>query len=166
MFAEAVQLQNLNPKNMKNVMIAVLMLAGLSGFAQEKRSADKPSRERVEMTAEQRNDLRLKQMTLKLDLNASQQKEVARIIAEQETKRSAAIADMKAKREKNTKPTADEVYARQSKRLDEQIAMKQQMKKVLTEDQFKKWERMSQHKKRGFKSGMKKRHEKMPEPQD
>lgn len=151
---------------MKNVVIAVLMLVGVSGLAQEKERAQKRNRDRVELTPEQRNELRLKEMTLKLDLNASQQKEVAKIISEQQAKRTAAREEMKARQDKNAKLSADEVYARKNKMLDEQIAMKEKMKKVLNESQFEKWEKMNEHKQERFKKSIGKRREKMPEPQD
>lgn len=151
---------------MKNVVMAVLMLVGVSGFAQEKERVEKRNRDLVELTPEQRNELRLKEMTLKLDLTASQQKEVAKIISEQQAKRTAAREEMKANRDKDAKPSADEVYARQNKMLDEQIAMKEKMKKVLSDSQFEKWEKMNEHKKERFKKSVGKRGEKMPEPQD
>lgn len=151
---------------MKNVVMAVLMLVGVSGFAQEKERGEKRNRDRVELTPEQRNELRLKEMTLKLDLNASQQKEIAKIISEQQANRTAAREEMKANRDKNAKPSADEVYARQIKMLDEQIATKEKLKKVLSDSQFEKWEKMNEHKKERFKKSIGKRSEKMPEPQD
>ncbi|RZJ64286.1 MAG: hypothetical protein EOO50_16140 [Flavobacterium sp.] len=150
---------------MKNVVMAVLMLVGVSGFAQEKHDG-KRKHDRVELSPEQRNELRLKELTLKLDLNASQQKEMAKIISEQQVKRDAARAEMKTKRDNKEKPTADEVFARQSKMLDEQIAAKARMKKLLNDEQFDKWEKMREHKKDHFQKRMGKHREKKPEPQD
>ena len=40
----------------------------------------------------------------------------------------------------NKKPTSEERYAMKSKMLDEQIAFKADMKKILTEKQMEKWE--------------------------
>jgi len=42
------------------------------------------------------------------------------------------------------KPTADERFAMQSKRLDEQMATKERVKKILTPEQFEKWEKAKQ----------------------
>lgn len=151
---------------MKNVVMAIVMLVGFSGFAQEKQPDARHKRDRVELTPEQRNDLRLKELTLKLDLNSSQQKEMAKVIAEQETKRAAVREEMKSKREAKQKPTADEVYAMQSKRLDEQIAHKARMKKLLNADQFAKWEKMQGEKREHMQKRMRHPREKKPEPQD
>lgn len=151
---------------MKNVMMTVLILVGSIGFSQEKHEPRHKRENRVELTAEQRNDLRLKQMTLKLDLTAAQQKEMAKIIADQETKRAEAMSEMKEAHDKKTKPTADEMYAMKSKRLDAQIENRAKMKKILNEEQFAKWEKMDSHRKAQFRKGMHDRPKKGPEPQD
>ena len=76
---------------MKKLFIVALLAVGMTSFAQEKRT--RPESAKMEqMTPEQRNQLHLKKMTLELDLNASQQKEMSKIIAEQSTKRQARMA--------------------------------------------------------------------------
>lgn len=126
---------------MKNLIIIALLMTGMASFAQEKPMA---TREKMEkLTPEQRNELRLKKMTLDLGLNASQQKDMAKIISEQSAKMEAAKAERKSKAEKNQKLTADERFALQSKMLDEKIATKEKVKKILTPEQFEKWEKMS-----------------------
>lgn len=131
---------------MKKIGLALALVLGLSTitFAQDKKQAGKESTEK--MTVEQRNQLQLKKMTLDLDLNASQQKEVAAIIAEQSSKREAKMAEMKEKKAAQKKPTADEKFAMENKMLDNQIEMKQKMKKILNDKQMEKWE--SNHQKR------------------
>lgn len=129
---------------MKKLIIVALLMTGMASFAQEKPMA---KREKMEqLTPEQRNELRLKKMTLDLGLNASQQKDMAKIIAEQSAKIEAAKAERKAKADKNQKLTADERFAMQSKMLDEKIATKEKVKKILTAEQFEKWEKMSERK--------------------
>jgi hypothetical protein len=82
-------------------------------------------------------------MTLELDLNASQQKEMSKIVAEQSTKREARMAERKANKDSAKKQlTADERFAKKSQMLDEQIVMKERMKKILSADQYKKWDDM------------------------
>jgi hypothetical protein len=49
-----------------------------------------------QLTPEQRNQLHFKKSTLESDLNASQQKEMSKIITEQSTKREAGINEKKA----------------------------------------------------------------------
>jgi Spy/CpxP family protein refolding chaperone len=123
---------------MKRFIIVALLIVGLSSFAQEKKVIEKrgDSAPMEKFTPEQRNQLALKKMTLDLDLNAKQQEQMKQIIAEQSAKREA----MKASRTENKqKPTTDEVFAMKNKRLDEQIAMKNKMKTILSPEQFEKW---------------------------
>ena len=131
---------------MKKIALAIVLTAGLAlnGIAQEKKSAAKADTEK--MSAEQRNQLQLKKMTLELDLSAAQQKEMAALIAEQSSKREAKMAEMKAGKEAKKQLTANEKFEMRNKMLDEQIEHKAKMKKILSKEQFEKWE--DNHKKR------------------
>lgn len=137
----------------KFATIALLAIISVSSYAQEKK--DRPRRhdghQMEKFTPEQRNELMLKKMTLELDLNASQQKEMSKIIAEKTAKREAHLKDRKAKTEK---PTSDEIFKMKSKMLDEQIAMNAKMKKLLSPEQFKKWDEL----KKQHHEGMRKNH--------
>jgi hypothetical protein len=125
---------------MKKVLIAALLIVGLSSFAQERR--ERPNRAEMEnLTPEQRNQLIVKKMTLELDLNAKQQGQISQIIAEQSAKRETMKAERKASSEK---PTTEERFAMKNKMLDEQIAMKAKMKSILSPEQFTKWEAMKE----------------------
>lgn len=128
----------------KLITLALIATIGLSSYAQEKkeRQGRHEGNPMEKFTPEQRNELMLKKMTLELDLNANQQKEMSKLIAEQNAKREAHLKDRKAKTEK---PTSDEIFAMKSKMLDEQIAMKDKMKKILSPEQFKKWDEMKKH---------------------
>jgi hypothetical protein len=86
-------------------------------------------------------------MTLELDLDAKQQKELKAILLEQAQKREWKIAEIKAKREKGEKLSADERFEMKNKMLDNQIEHKAQMKKILNEEQFKKWEEKQENRK-------------------
>ena len=92
-----------------------------------------------QFTPEQRSELQVKKLTLELDLNESQQKEIKTFLADKNTKMEAHRAAMKVMKEKGTKPTSEERFAMQSKMLDEQIATKKRMQKILNEKQFEKW---------------------------
>ncbi|WP_157485871.1 hypothetical protein [Flavobacterium soli] len=141
---------------MKKMIAVALLLVGMTGFAQEKISMEDKKSKRVameQMTPEQKNQLHLKKLTLELDLSASQQKEMATIIAEQQTKREAQKAQFIAQKKADKKLTSDEIFVMKNKKLDEQIAMKERVKKILSPEQFEKWEKM---KKTGVKKGMKK----------
>ena len=80
---------------MKKLFIAALLVVGITSFAQERRATTERAK-MEQMTPEQRNQLHLKKMTLELDLNASQQKEISKVIAEQSNKREAKMAERKA----------------------------------------------------------------------
>ena len=127
---------------MKKLFIVALVVVGMTSFAQERKA--RPERAKMEqMTPEQRNQLHLKKMTLELELNASQQKEMSKVIAEQTNKREARMAQWKANKDSAKKQgTADERFAKKSQMLDEQIVMKERMKKILSADQYKKWDDM------------------------
>ena len=139
---------------MKKLFIAALLVVGMTSFAQERKA--RPERAQMEqMTPEQRNQLQLKKMTLELDLNASQQKEMSKVIAEQSTKREARIAERKANKDSAKKQlTADERFAKKSQMLDEKIVMKEKMKKILSADQYKKWDDMKGKRHNGMNQRM------------
>lgn len=138
---------------MKKLFIAALLIVGMTSFAQERKG--RPERSEMEqLTPEQRNQLHLKKMTLELDLNASQQKEMSKIIAEQSTKKEARMAERKANKDSVKKLTSDELFAKKSKMLDEQIVMKERMKKILTPEQYKKWDEMKAKRHHGMKKRM------------
>lgn len=123
---------------MKKLIVLALLLVGTTMVAQEKNREHKRN-EMEQFTPEQRSELQLKKLTLELDLNESQQKEIKAFIADKNTKMEAHKTAMKAMKEKGTKPTSDERFAMKSKMLDEQIATKKRMQKVLNEKQFEKW---------------------------
>ncbi|MGH2665679.1 hypothetical protein [Flavobacterium sp.] len=143
---------------MKKIALAIALTLGLAlnGTAQEKRSIKKMDSEK--MSAEQRNELQLKKMTLELDLTSAQQKEMAAVISEQNSKREAKMAEMKANKEAKKQLTANEKFEMKNKMLDEQIEHKAKMKKILNSSQFEKWE--ANHKKRNVQNQRMRTHRK------
>ncbi|EIA08843.1 hypothetical protein [Flavobacterium frigoris] len=136
---------------MKKLIIAALLVVGMTSFAQQGNKTDK-RQGRAEMekfTPEQRNELMLKKMTLELDLSSKQQAQMKSVIAEKSAKREAM---MEARKENKEKMTSDQRFAMKSKMMDEQIAMKAKMKSILSAEQFEKWDAMKakHHKKRGM----------------
>lgn len=101
----------------------------------------------------------MENMTLDLDLTDSQQKEMSAIIADKMAKRESHKAEMKANKEKGVKPTNDERFAMKMKMLDEQIATKKRMEKLLNAKQFEKWnslnENFKENRQEQFKRGHK-----------
>ena len=120
---------------MKKLILAAVLVVSTLTFAQER------GRKGEKLTPEQQTELQVKKMTLELDLDAKQQKEVKAILLENAKKRDTKMAEMKAKNEM----------------LDNQIEHKAQMKKILKPEQFQKWEqnlenrreKMSERKEKG-----------------
>lgn len=114
------------------------LLVGMTVLAQE-RNRKQHGNEMEQFTPEQRSQLQLKKLTLELDLNESQQKEMKIFITDMNTKREAHRTAMKAMKEKETKPTSDERFTMKMKMLDEQIATKKRVEKILNPKQYEKW---------------------------
>jgi uncharacterized FlgJ-related protein len=125
---------------MKNLIVVALLSLTISGFAQERRMNSRA--ERPALTVEQRTELQVKKLTLELDLTAEQQKEITKIVANQQNKRAVVREEMVKQREENKKIRAEKRFAVQSKMLDERIANRNELKKVLTPEQLEKWDNM------------------------
>ena len=140
---------------MKRLFVLALLIVGTTIIAQE-RNRKHQGNEMEQFTPEQKSQLMLKKMTLELDLNDSQQKEMSAIISDNVAKKEAHKAEMKAMKEKGVKPTNDERFAMHMKMLDEQIATKKRMEKILNAKQFEKWTSLKedrQEKQRGNHQG-------------
>ena len=137
---------------MKMWILAAAMMFGLTVSAQEKKDR---------LSTEQRTELQTKKMALALDLNDKQQGEMKKLLLDRNKKMESGRKDFKASREAGKKFTADEKFAMKSKMLDERIASKKEMQKILTPEQFQKLEAMKAEKPRKItKKGnkMKKHH--------
>ena len=138
---------------MKTWILVLVFMAGFAVNAQPaQRGMDRqrPEKEHREpFTAAQRAELRSKKLALKLDLNDKQQNEIQKLLLTRETEKEQLMALHKANRDAAKKPTADDRFAMMSKRLDAEIAMKKEVKKILTVEQFAKYEQLrdEQHKK-------------------
>lgn len=119
-------------------MVLALLMVGTTIFAQE-RNRKQQGNDMEQFTPEQRSELHVKKLTLELDLNESQQKEIRAFITDKNTKMEAHKAAMKAMRDKDVKPTTEERFTMKMNMLDEQIAIKKRMEKILNPKQFEKW---------------------------
>lgn len=145
---------------MKKILMAILVMATISVTAQDHNMKGKRG-DLKDLSPEQVATLQTKKMTLALDLNESQQAKIKTILTEDATARKAKMEERKASKEDGKKVlTAEEKYARQNERLDHQIARKEEMRSILSADQFEKWEKMSHRKKmrghgkdKGYKKG-------------
>ena len=131
---------------MKKVMLVLLCMAGITTMAQK--GEKKGQRAMNDMTPEQMATLRTKEMTLNLDLNDAQQKQVQALNLKNAKSHKATMEKRKAMKEneETKKPTSDERYAMKNERLDKMIAVKTEMKEILSPEQYEKWEKMAMQK--------------------
>ena len=105
-------------------------------------------------TTEQHAALVVKKMTLALDLSENQQNQIRPLIGAQAANKKAAMIKRKENRGTKERPTSDEIFAMKSTQLDNQIAFKNEMKDILTKEQFEKFEKMRKKRKmKGMKKG-------------
>ncbi len=131
---------------MKKVIVVLLCMASMSAIAQ--RGERHQGSAMNDMTPEQTATLKTKKMTLALDLTDVQQKQIQTLNLENAKTRKAAMEKRKALKENGDtkKPTSDEHYAMKNERLDRMIAQKAEMKDILSQEQYDKWEKMAQRK--------------------
>lgn len=139
---------------MRKLVVAIILLSGIVLTAQRHEGKRKGMRD---FNPEQIAELQTKKMTLALDLNTTQQKEIKLIMLDNAEYKKQKMAERKAKKESDTRPTEDEKFAIQNERLDHMIAQKTKMKNILTLEQFEKWEKMQHKRKSGDKDRKTKR---------
>jgi hypothetical protein len=124
---------------MKQVAFALIFIMSItfSLNAQHKKEHHK----KPKFTKEQRTNIAIKKMTLSLGLSEKQQNQIKPLLMAQMASKEAAMAKRKKAKEENKKPTTDEIYAMQIKRLDNMILMKSKMKNILDKEQFEKFEK-------------------------
>lgn len=125
---------------MKKVFLFLTLCISVLTYAQEKNGAVE------KMNAEQQTILQVKRMTLALDLTLKQQEDIKSLLLERAQKKAAHQLAQKTKKEKGKKPTASEKFEMHSQLLDAQIEFNSKMKKILSEEQFKKWEKLRNRK--------------------
>lgn len=130
-------LKNNTIKEMKKWILLALFSTGVMVAQQGKQ---RKGQEREPLSLEQRTDLHVKKLTLDLDLNEKQQKEVKDLLLENGKQRQEKMAAKKEQFKNEGSLTADQRYEMQLAALDQQIAVKESMKKILNKEQFVKWE--------------------------
>ena len=139
---------------MKNLMLIAMAFVMLQANAQdhkkEHQKHDKKERmqKHMDFTPEEMATLHTKKMVLKLDLTEAQQKKIHKInLANAKERKAKMEAHKKMKTaNKGEKPTKEARFKMMNDRLDKQIALKKQMKEVLTEEQFKRYEKGAKQK--------------------
>jgi Spy/CpxP family protein refolding chaperone len=109
---------------MKKLIIAALLVVGVSSFAQD--NTDRP--QRSNMTPEQRSEQRIARMTKDLNLDAKQQEQLKQLYAEQAKAREAQRANATDKKDQGR-----ENMEAQRKATEEKMAA------ILTPEQLTKW---------------------------
>ena len=123
---------------MKNIT-SILILVFLFTFtiqAQKKRGY------KQQPTINQQTSLKVKQMTLVLDLSDRQQQQVTPLLRAAIAFRQAAMEKRKEARKQKKRPSSDEIYAIKSQELDNKISMKRSMKNILNKTQFETFKKM------------------------
>lgn len=95
-------------------------------------------REMRDMSPEQMASIKSKKMTLALDLDANQQAKVETLFLEEAKDRAA----NKLTREERAKLTSAQKAAKMEEILEKRIAIKRQMKSILNDDQYARFEKM------------------------
>lgn len=142
-------------------LIGILSLILVFSFTSNAQQKNKRTEKKADFSPEQIATLQAKKMDLNLDLSNSQEKAVFKLIEAQTIERKKARSEFKSKREKGDKPTSDERFEHQNTRLEKQIEHKSAIKKILSDEQFTKWEvaakkRMKANKKKMAKAKNKK----------
>ena len=124
---------------MKKLIVAALLVIGLSTFAQvEKKEKESNDPMMEKMSPTERAEKALKRMTKELKLTDDQQKQMKVLITEQETKRADA----------NFKPSKED-----------RLAMKEKTSKILTPEQNATWDKIQEQKKEKMKEKIKEKRE-------
>ena len=144
---------------MKKLIVIALLIIGTTIVAQERNKRHQGDK-MEQFTPEQQSQLMLKKMTLELDLNEAQQKEMSAIISDKIAKKEAHKAEMEVRKGKGVRPTNDERFAMKMKMLDEQIASKKRMEKILNAKQFEKWTSLNEDRRENRQERQHEKHEK------
>lgn len=132
---------------MKKVVFALMFITVFSVMGQQEKKGQKSGDiERQRWTPEQMATLQTKRMTLALDLSKDQQAKIEKLNLENAKLRAAKMEAYKAKKEsgETKKLSAEERFTMANARLDQQIASREQIKKILNDDQFEKWQSLKE----------------------
>ncbi|ASV31005.1 Spy/CpxP family protein refolding chaperone [Maribacter cobaltidurans] len=130
---------------MRKLILAALFLSGITAMAQDHNR--KEGRGHIaDFTPEQMATLQTKRMTLALDLTSDQQSKIQDMFTKNAAERKAKMEAHKARKEKGETLTDDEKFELENNRLDKAIALKEEMKSILNDQQYDKWAKMGEKK--------------------
>lgn len=119
---------------MKKLLVAALLVVGMTTFAQEKMEEQKQ-----QLTPEQKVNLQVKKLTKELNLSDKQAQELKEIVVKEIEQREARKAEIQARKAEKKKMASEELNARKLKFEEEKMQTEERMKKILTPEQFSKW---------------------------
>jgi hypothetical protein len=147
---------------MKKLCIIAIAFITLQATAQDQKptlTKAKVERMNSDMSPEDIAQIQTKKMTLELDLDESQQKQVNALLLEEAKARAekkAAYSKIKEDADAKAAITKEDRVKMMNERLDKQIEMKAKMKNILNADQYAKWEQKMTEK-TGKREGFKKK---------
>ena len=129
------------------VLVASTLLIGTMALAQRDAHRGQRGEFRQDLTVEQLATLKTKKMTLALDLNKKQQEAIFEFNMANAQFRKEKMEERKANKTsgERSRPTSEERYSMENARLDRMIAQQQELKKILTDEQFDQWKKMQVH---------------------
>ncbi|WP_456422480.1 hypothetical protein [Lutibacter sp.] len=126
--------------------IATLVLMFLVTTMTNAQIATKKFKNQLNFTPNQIATLQTKRMVLNLDLDKNQQEAIFNLKKEQAITRQAMRKAMLERKLNGTLPASEEIFQQKSNRLDRMQQYKIAIKKILTEEQFTKWENIKKRK--------------------
>ncbi|MGB5243034.1 MAG: DUF4890 domain-containing protein [Lutimonas sp.] len=120
---------------MKKLTLLLAMVITTIGYAQHQ---DQRKEDFKKLNPEQQATLQTKQMALDLALNDSQQKSLMTLNQKQAEQRKVHM-DKMAKLKEKGEVSSDDKFKMKNEMLDMQLAYQDNLKKILNEEQFKKW---------------------------
>lgn len=128
----------------KTILLSAVFLLSIVSFAQKQG----PGKAWSKFSPEQHAELQSKQMSLHLDLSEKQQKEVYNLLLKNAQEREKYKEEREARRESGEKPSEEELFNIKNRKLDHQLAMQKEMKKILDDKQFEKYLEWQKERKR------------------
>ncbi|MEM6515618.1 MAG: hypothetical protein AAF688_05500 [Bacteroidota bacterium] len=129
---------------MKKLILIAIALVNLQAFAQpgDRQERREQIQKIKDMSVEDMAELGTKKMTLDLNLSEDQQSKVQAVLLEEAKFRKQKMEEREARRDEMEKvrPSKEEHIQMEKEKLDRQIAMKENMKSILDDEQFAEWE--------------------------
>lgn len=139
---------------MKKLILMVALLVGMTTLAQGRKGEGKGK-----PNPEEHIEKMVAKMTADLNLNDKQQSDIKVFFLEQAKTREAKREKMKERKENGQKPTDEEIAQMKKNRADEELAAKNKMKSILSEEQYKQWTEMKKEVRKDMRGKMKERKE-------